>query len=613
MRSPLRVVLPVVIGLLVSIAPFPSAMAVGQAGTASGLPTPRDVRVLAIIPDQYGANMFLYLNDFELLGWRVTTAGLTESIAPCALYAKGLGCPSIVPDLVIDEAIDVSAYDALVLMPASGNTPWPYRDVLASSLVLDAIADAYETGLVVAAQCSGPRVLGEAGILAGKSVVARARFATYLENLGAEYLGAEHPPVVDGNVITAVKGLYYSREYTDAISSQVQAVAFPRDADRGLEVGTPDLEASSIQETDDGLFAWTFGGPQADGARSVSACSDGASYVAGYTYSCGSGSSDVLLIKLDADGSIVWARTLGGAAQDEANGVVTMPDGGCVIAGLTRSEGRGGSDILLARFDSEGQLIWVRTLGGSGDEVGAAICRAHSSGVVVAGHVQARHSTESDLWLVKISATGDVVWEHAYGNDEPERGHDVIATRDGGYIVAGFAGNGPPDKQMYVVKTNSAGILQWEQRIGTDVFDAANAVAEAPDAGYVLVGSNDELKQELMELTVVGVDGAGAVRWREEYGRRNTYDFASDITAWTDEGYVIAGVTNGAMTGENQAWLQIADLHGHMLESYVHGDAGAEWLRALCVFSDGRTVSVGHTDSSGAGSFDVLVLQYPGS
>ncbi len=612
MSASSRVLLPILLCMLCSLLLFPAVSAAGNEASSENL-APRDVHVLVIIPDQYGANMFLYLNDFELLGWRVTTAGLTESIAPCALYAKGLGCPSIVPDLVIEEAIDVSAYDALVLMPASGNTPRPYRDLLSSSLVLDAIAEAYNTGLTVTAQCSGPRVLGEAGILAGKSVVARDRFATYLESLGAEYLGAGHPPVVDGNVITAVKGLYYSREYTDAISALVQAAAFPREANRNLAVSTPTLEVSAARETDDGLLAWTLGGPFADGARAASACDDGASYIAGYTYSFGSGSSDVLLIKLEADGAVAWARTLGGVAQDEANGILTLPDGGCVVAGMTRSVGGGGSDLLVARFDADGTLMWQRTLGGSGDEVAASLCGAHGSGVVVAGHVQARNSTVSNLWLVKISATGDVVWEHTYGTDDSERGHDVIATRDGGYIVAGFAGNGPPDKQMYVVKTNSAGILQWEQRLGNDVFDAANAVVEAPAGGYVLVGSNDELKQELMELTVVGIDGAGVVQWRKEHGRRNTYDFAFDIATWTHNGYVIAGVTNGTMTGENQAWLQVADYQGAIEASYAYGDEGSEWLRALCVFSDGRILSVGHTDSSGAGSFDVLVLQRPGS
>jgi len=612
MRAPSKALLPILLCILASLIPMLAVRATGDEATSENL-APRDVHVLAIIPDQYGANMFLYLNDFELLGWRVTTAGLTESIAPCALYAKGLGCPNIIPDIVIDEAIDVSAYDALVLMPASGNTPRPYRDLLSSSFVLDAIAEAYNTGLTVTAQCSGPRVLGEAGILAGKSVVARDRFATYLENLGAHYLGAEYPPVVDGNVITAVRGLYYSREYTDAIASLVQAAAFPRDADGDLVVGTPSLDASAVRQTDDGLLAMTFGGARADGARAACSGNDGSSYIAGYTYSFGSGSSDILLVKLDANGGIVWARTLGGVAQDEANGILTLPDGGCVVAGMTRSVGGGGSDLLVARFDADGTLMWQRTLGGSGDEVAASLCGAHGSGVVVAGHVQARNSTVSDLWLVKISATGDVVWEHTYGTDDSERGHDVIATRDGGYIVAGFAGNGPPDKQMYVVKTNSAGILQWEQRLGNDVFDAANAVVEALDGGYVLVGSNDELQQELMELTVVGIDGAGAVQWRKEHGRRNTYDFAFDIATWIDNGYVIAGVTNGTMTGENQAWLQVADLQGAIEASYAYGDEGSEWLRAACVFSDGRILSVGHTDSSGAGSFDVLVLQRPGS
>jgi hypothetical protein len=572
---------------------------------------PGTVRVLALLANEYGANTFLNWNNLELLGWEITSAGMTSSVKPCSLYARSLGCPNLRPDLVISGPIDVASFDVLVVMPSTSYAPRPLRDLLSSAHVLDALAEANSLGLVLAAQCAGARLLGEADVIAGKQMITSDRFRDFVVNAGAEYLGPVRPPVTDQNLVTTVKGLYYSVEYVEAIAALVQRKVYPPASGDVLTDAPFDLTIADLPATEDGLLVSTLGGNGADGARGVCAAPDGGMYIAGYSYSAGAGASDALVIKLSAFGLVEWAKTLGGVSRDEANAVVATQDGGCLIVGLTTSVGEGGQDVLAARFGGDGTLQWARSYGSAGTEVGMAVCPAHGAGFIIAGHAQARTGTASNVLVLKIDDSGGAAWEHTFGGGEPDRGHDAIPTRDGGYLIVGNTGFGPPDRQFHLIKTDSAGNLNWESTTGNEVFDSANAAVELLSGGFIAIGHSDLLRSELMQLTLVGVDAAGQILWRQDYGRSNFYDYGTDISALSDNRFVVAGATNATRTGQNEAWLHIIDGQGATVQSFTYGEAGSEWLSGVCALGEGGFAAVGHTNSIGAGSFDVLLIRAP--
>ncbi len=586
-----------------------AVLATGDIGDDGADVPGNDVRVLAIVSDQYGANTYLYLNSFERLGWDVTVAGLTDPIPPCSIYADALGCSDIVPDLVITKPIDVSSYDVLTIMPSTSLVPRPYRDLLGDPNVLSAIATANDLGLAISAQCSGPRVLGEAGVLTDRRVVAKERHKAFIENAGGKFVGANHPPVVDGNLITAVKGLYYNVEYVDAIASVVQRLKHPPIDGDELRALPAVLAASEIGVTEDGLIVSAFGGSSADGARGVCRSADGGTFIVGYTYSYGAGASDALVIKTDANWSVEWTRTLGGVSRDEANAVVGTPDGGCLLAGLTASVGGGGLDVLVARFDPAGNLVWARSYGDSGTEVGTSACLAHDAGFVITGYAQDPRAAASETLLLKLDHVGDPVWERTFGDGAaPQKGHDVIATRDRGYFVSGVIGHGPPDLQALLLNVDASGNIRWLESTGHDVFDSASAAIETL-SGFIVTGYCDQLKRELLQVTIIGVDATGYVEWRQEYGRRNHYDYGNDVCALDDGRLLVAGVTNSHRTGQNDAWIQILDDAGAMRSSHVYGKDGSEWLASICALPGSGFAAVGHTNSEGVGSFDVLLIR----
>ncbi len=112
-------------------------------------------------------------------------------------------------------------------------------------------------------------------------------------------------------------------------------------------------------------FAKTYGGAYNDEASSVHQTSDGGYIVAGGTFSFGAGSRDIFLIKTGTNGNIIWAKTYGGTGWEEAYSVQQTSDGGYIVAGRTDSFGAGSEDIFLIKTDASGNVQWAKTYRGN--------------------------------------------------------------------------------------------------------------------------------------------------------------------------------------------------------------------------------------------------------
>jgi putative intracellular protease/amidase len=183
-----------------------------------------NIKVLLIISNNYGANYYLKYDDFEQFGWEVTTAGVTRTVNPCPLYAGPLGCPIITVDTLISEITDISQFDVLALAPASWRAGNPHGDLLASQEALDLIVAAVDSGLVIYAHCAGPRVLAAADVLQGVNITGRPEYQSEYTAAGAIYLGNSIPPVIDGNIVTSTRGLYFHEQNCEAVATALENI-----------------------------------------------------------------------------------------------------------------------------------------------------------------------------------------------------------------------------------------------------------------------------------------------------------------------------------------------------------------------------------------------------
>jgi hypothetical protein len=250
--------------------------------------------------------------------------------------------------------------------------------------------------------------------------------------------------------------------------------------------GSDDDRARSVQETIDGgyvvagytwssskwedvyilkldangnkLWEKTFGGSDNDGAWFIQQTIDGGYIVAGYTKSYGSGWYDAYLLKLDGAGNKVWEKVFGGSSWDEARSIQQTNDGGYIVAGYTSSFGAGSYDVYVLKLDTSGKEVWSKTFGGSSDDLAWSIQQTNDGGYIVAGYTKSFGAGSEDVYILKLDANGNKLWEKTFGGSYDERAYRIQQTRDGGYIVAGYTSSfGVGNYDVYIIKMDANG------------------------------------------------------------------------------------------------------------------------------------------------------------
>ena len=178
----------------------------------------QNIKTLLILPNHYGANNFLMLEKFEEFGWDVTISGVNPVVYPC--YWGHM----VAVDSIVSEINNVAYYDCLII----GTSRWwedppnAYGDLLNSPETIDMLVAANDTGLIINASCGGVRVMAAADIINGINVTGTPYYQAEFTNAGANYLGPNIPPVIDGNIVTTMRGQYYFNQNMEAVKTALE-------------------------------------------------------------------------------------------------------------------------------------------------------------------------------------------------------------------------------------------------------------------------------------------------------------------------------------------------------------------------------------------------------
>jgi len=208
-----------------------------------------------------------------------------------------------------------------------------------------------------------------------------------------------------------------------------------------------------------------------------------------------------------------WDKRFGGSGYDKIDSVVATSDGGYLLAGRSisdpdgdKSEGtRGGYDYWAVKINAFGAKLWDKRFGGSGIDYCQSVIETSDGGYLLAGYSSSPADGDkseasrgsSDYWAVKINASGTKLWDKRFGGSGTDECYAVVATSDGGYLLAGLSQSGADgDKSeasrgsgdYWVVKINGSGTKIWDKRFGGSGYDELVNVITTPDGGYLLAG-----------------------------------------------------------------------------------------------------------------------------
>lgn len=361
-------------------------------------------------------------------------------------------------------------------------------------------------------------------------------------------------------------------------------------------------------------FQRAIGGIGNDNLNSIIHSTDGGFILGGYTSSFGAGGNDFYIVKCDSNiGTIQWSRTIGGAGLDVGLSVTKTSDGGCAVSGETLSFGAGNYDAYLVKLDRNGTKQWSRTIGGTGEDYGESVIQTSDGGYAIGGETNSFGAGDYEMYIVKLDSSGSIQWSETIG----ETGYDyalwIIQTTDGGYALFGSTDSfGEGGEDYFIVKLSSSGALQWSRTIWGTGGDYGFCIIQTTDGGYAMSGTTASFGVGYIDIYVVKLDNNGAFQWGKTFGGSN-YDYGYSIIQTTDGGYAVAGTTNSFGAGNYDAYILKLDGRGNLQWSKTVGGANDDDFLSIKQTPDGGYVAAGHTNSFGEGNSDIFVVKFDGA
>jgi hypothetical protein len=381
----------------------------------------------------------------------------------------------------------------------------------------------------------------------------------------------------------------------------------------GAGAGNRDIYVVKLDSSGNVIWTKTIGRSSDDVASSIIQSSDGGYVVAGFTYSFGAGSDGMYVVKLDSSGNVQWTKTIGGS--DWAISITQSSDGGYIVAGETLGFGAGGWDMYVVKLDSGGNVVWTKTIGGNSDDFVSSIIQSSDGGYVVAGYTSSFGAGSADFYVVKLDSSGNVQWTKTIGGSSGDWANSIIQSSDGGYVVAGGTQSfGAGYYDFYVVKLDSSGNVIWTKTIGGSLTDVAWSIIQSSDGGYVVAGYTASFGSGSRDIYVVKLDSSGNVQWTKTIGGSSD-DGASSIIQSSDGGYVVAGYTSSFGAGYDDFYVVKMDANGNVCFSQnitnysVSSNVGSFSSPSTVAISQSPTVyPISPTISYGGSVSDVCAL-----
>lgn len=310
-------------------------------------------------------------------------------------------------------------------------------------------------------------------------------------------------------------------------------------------------------------------------------------------------------------GQLTFQRTIGGSGRDFGTVLILTADNGYAMAGTTSSFGAGNDDLYLIKLDANGDTLWTRTYGGANNEYGSSVIQTIDGGYLIMGSTESFGATDKDIYAVKTNASGGMEWSNRYGNFGNDYGVTVRQTTDGGYLFAGstYAGAGVVD--AYVIRTDENGAILWSKTYGGSLEDDGNALLTTADGGFILAGITRSFGAGGTDMFVLKTDTDGAVLWQKTYGGEED-DYAFGIEHVADGGYIITGSTTSGGAGGFDACLVRIDASGTVQWAKTYGSSANDIAIISRTTNDDGYVVLGQSFGFGVES-DVYLVKTDGT
>jgi hypothetical protein len=348
----------------------------------------------------------------------------------------------------------------------------------------------------------------------------------------------------------------------------------------------------------------TFGGPNSEDGQIILELDGGGYAVLGTTSSTQETNTDMLLVRLDQNLQCMWSRAYGAEGVEWGYGLRSMEDGGFLLSGFTNTETYGGYDVMVVRTDENGQIIWQENFGSEEWDFGGKVAAGPNDHSFVVGRTYAGDSGGSNGYLLELDESGNLVEEWILGGDYEDALLDISWNNDTLWL-AGYRSFGTES-------SSSAGwLLAWVDGAIAEEFlfdqQPGSAIEEIYFSGLDrllgLVFEEDGSRQSWL----IGLDSMMNMEWDQVENSQWSIDIAK-----TDSYILTLGGTSSFGLGGTASAIFRRELTGGWINGAAFGGASDDTPADLLVDSGGRVLLLGSSNSySEGGDMDVYLVRLP--
>ena len=356
--------------------------------------------------------------------------------------------------------------------------------------------------------------------------------------------------------------------------------------------------------------------------------------------------------EIESTKEIEFIKTFGGSKNDVAKSIIKTSDGGYLIAGYTQSidgdisdKTNENFDFFLLKFSSDDELQWSKTIGGSEDDKANDVIQTQDGGFAVLGYTEStdedvtENAGSRDFWIVKLTISGDLLWQKSFGFSGLDYGTSLVETNDNGFLISGVLdvtasgglGNKSNKKRhaggdIWAIKLDNSGNVEWQNYFGGTFTDTSYGIAKTTDNGFIIVGSSDSNDVDITgnkgayDFWVLRISSEGNLVWEKSFGG-SEIDEARAITTTNDGSFLIVGDTRSSdidvskNNGAADLWMLKISPEGNLIWEKTLGGSSFDVARSVLETDDkgflisGSSRSLNGDVSKNQGQNDAWILK----
>ena len=276
--------------------------------------------------------------------------------------------------------------------------------------------------------------------------------------------------------------------------------------------------------------------------------------------------------------------------------------------------------IILILFFTSFTIIHIaaqsqfqRTIGGTNNDQAYSIIQTTDGGYVAAGYTYSFATVNMDIYIVKLNSSGTLQWTKTIGGTSEELASSIIQTTDGGFALAGYTRPTETwNSDFYIVKLDATGSFQWSRTLDRANYDFATSIIQTTAGGFAIGGYSATGGVFTDDIYIVKLDTGGTYQWSKTYGGSHD-DIAYSIIQTTDGGFALAGLSD-SYGPYNVFYITKLDSSGMLQWNRLIGETGTGG-DAACIIqtTDGGFALAGEFTPTGTGNYRMYIVKLSSS